>query len=350
MPAPVARRSRPVKPLITTVVVAWSLTLGLVACSNDDQAAAPTPTDSSTSATPSPTPPPPPPTTLLSGRVGKDHKVLAIKLDNTRYSDPHAGLIAADIVYLEEVEYGLTRYLAVYSSKYPKQIGPVRSARISDLELLRQYGRIAFAFSGAQRLLLDDIARAFLYPLSNDAGAGGYSRVSGRSAPWDLFADPKALLKGAPKARKAKDIGFTFDEAVPDGGKQVKDFSVTWPGAFAHFKWSKGQDKWLLWMDGGPATSTEGPQLGGSTVIVQYVNVYPSQFGDSYGGITPATETVGRGKALLFRNGQMWPITWSRPKPEVGTTWKFRGHEIAMDPGQVWIMLFDDDNKAVVNK
>ena len=201
--------------------------------------------------------------------------MIAFKLDNTQNSDPHAGLIAADVVYLEEVEYGLTRYVAVYSSKYPKQIGPVRSARISDLELLRQYGRIAFAFSGAQPLLLDDIARAFLYPLSDDAGATGFSRVSGRPAPYDLFADPRQVLSGAPKARKAKDIGFTFDEAVPAGGKQVHDVAVAWPGAFARFKWSKDKDKWLLLMDGEAATSTEGPQLGGSTVIVQYVNVLP---------------------------------------------------------------------------
>ena len=332
------------------VTVSLSLVLGLVACSDDEPAAAPTPTDSVTSSTPSPTPPPPPPTTLLSGRVGKDHRVLTIKLDNTEHSDPHAGLIAADIVYLEEVEYGLTRYLAVYSSKYPERIGPVRSARISDLELLRQYGRVAFAYSGAQRLLLDDIARAFLYPLSDDAGANGYSRDPGRSSPYDLFADPRELLSGAPKSRKAKDIGFTFDEKVPGGGKPARDVSLTWPGAFARFHWDKEKGKWLLWMDGAPATSTEGPQLGGSTVIVQYVNVYPSKFGDSFGGITPATETVGRGQALLFRNGRYWPITWSRPTPEVGTTWKFHGKEIAMDPGQVWIMLFDDDRKAQIHK
>lgn len=321
----------------------------LAACSADVPAAAPA-SPASTSVSQTPTPPPEPPTTLLSGRKGKDHKVLAIKLDNTVNSDPHAGLVAADVIYLEEVEYGLTRYVAVYSSKYPKRIGPVRSARISDLELLRQYGKIAFAFSGAQRLLLDDIARAFVYPLSNDAGASGYSRDPARTPPWDLFADPKALLKGAPKARKAKDVGFTFDEQVPAGGKPARSVTVTWPGANARFVWSKKEDKWLLWMDGTAATSTEGPQLGGSTVIVQQVNSYPSQFGDSYGGVTPMTETVGHGKALLMRNGQTWPITWSRPKPEDGTTWKYRGKEIALDPGQVWIALNDNDREPQITK
>jgi hypothetical protein len=331
----------------TSTLVFVALCASLASCSHDAPAAAAAVTSSASAPT---TPPPEPPTTLLSGREGKDHKVLAVKLDNTQFSDPHAGLIAADVVYLEEVEYGLTRYVAVYSSEYPKEIGPVRSARISDLELLRQYGNVAFAFSGAQSLLLDDIARAFLHPLSNDAGASGYWRVPDRTAPWDLFAHPKALLKGAPRANEAKDVGFTFDEAVPPGGKAAKDVTVNWPGAQARFKWSKGQDKWLLWMDGSPATSTEGPQLGGSTVIVQSAKVYPSQFGDSYGGTTPMTETVGKGKALLLRNGRTWPITWSRPTAKVGTTWRYRGKEIAMDPGQVWIALLNNDRKPQITR
>jgi len=334
---------------VLVLPVVGALVLGLTACSDDQPAAAPSSTTSSAT-TSTPASPSPPPTTVLSGRKGKDHKVLIVKLDNTQYSDPHAGLLAADVVYLEEVEYGLTRYMAVYSSKYPQRIGPIRSARISDLEIVRQYGRIAFAFSGAQSRILDDIRRAFLFPLSNDAGASGYSRDPSRQAPWDLFADPKALLKGAPKAIVAKDVGFTFDQEVPRGGKPAKQVTVNWPGAQAQWRWSKKADKWLLWMDGAPATSTEGPQLGSPTVIVQSVDVYPSQYGDSYGGVTPITDTVGKGKALLMRNGQTWPITWSRPRPEDGTTWKYKGKQIPMDPGAVWIMLLDNDRSPTVTR
>ncbi|MEO8329129.1 MAG: DUF3048 C-terminal domain-containing protein [Candidatus Nanopelagicales bacterium] len=51
-----------------------------------------------------------------------------------------------------------------------------------------------------------------------------------------------------------------------------------------------------------------------------------------------------------MRDGQVWPITWSRPAPEDGTTWKFRGNEIALDPGQVWIALNDNDRTPQVSK
>jgi hypothetical protein len=274
--------------------------------------------------------------------------VLAVKLDNTYNSHPHTGLMAADVVYLEEVEYGLTRYLAVYSSRYPKSIGPIRSARISDMELLEQYGKVAFAYSGANPGILDDIAAAPLYPLSNDAGASGYRRSSERVAPWNLFGDPDELLKGARKATKAKDVGFTFDDEVPSGGKRVKEFTAFWPGAQANFVWSAQEDRWLLSMDGSPSMSTEGPQLGGTTVVIQRVDVYPSQYGDSFGGVTPYTATVGKGRAWLFRDGQVWPITWSRPKAAEGTTWRYRGERVPFDPGQVWVLLLDDDRRPQI--
>ena len=274
--------------------------------------------------------------------------MLAVKLDNTVNSHPHAGLLAADVIYLEEVEYGLTRFMAVFSSKYPKVIGPVRSARLSDLEILEQYGKVAFAFSGAQAPILDDIGAAPLYPLSNDAGAAGYTRSPDRTAPWDLFADPDGLLEGAPKADEAQDVGFRFDEEVPQGGKKAKEFTAFWPGAQARFVWSPEEERWLLTMDGNPAMSTEGPQLGGTTVIVQRVDVYPSQFGDAYGGVTPTTETVGKGEAWMFRDGKVWPITWSRPQADGGTTWKYKGSRVAFDPGQVWILLLDDDRRPQI--
>lgn len=330
---------------LAPVLLACLLGAGLLgACSSDADpvAATPTPTPE---ASPTPTPPP---TTLLSGRRGKDDQVLAVKLDNTGASHPHAGLLAADVIYLEEVEYGLTRFMAVYSSKYPRAIGPVRSARLSDLEILKQYGRVAFAFSGAQGPILDDINQAPLYPLSHDAGASGYSRNPDRTAPTDLFADPGELLRGAKKATEAQDVGFTFDEEVPDDGRNARRVTAFWPSARAQFDWSKQEERWLLTMDGEPAMSTEGPQLGGTTVIVQRVDVYPSEYGDAFGGVTPTTETVGKGEAWMFRDGQVWPITWSRPKAGDGTTWEYRGSQIAFDPGQVWVLLLDDDRRPQI--
>lgn len=176
------------------------------------------PTEPSPAAQPSPSPSASAvPTTLFSGREGSDGRVLAVKIDNTVNAHPQAGVTVADLVYVEEVEWGLTRLLTVYSSQYPKEVGPVRSARITDLDLLEQFGRIAFAFSGANPRLVPLIAEAPLYDVSGDVSGEGYWREEGRTAPWDFFGDPDQLLARAPKAVKATDVGFRFSDDPPRG-------------------------------------------------------------------------------------------------------------------------------------
>lgn len=82
-------------------------------------------------------------TNSLTGIEGVDGPVLVVKIDDTTFAHPQVGLKSADVVYIEQVEGGLTRLAAVFSSNIPALIGPVRSARISDIELLAQYGKSA---------------------------------------------------------------------------------------------------------------------------------------------------------------------------------------------------------------
>ena len=151
-----------------------------------------------------PTPPPPPKGPLLDPFTGKPVKalgpVLAVKIDNIVYARPQTGLQSADMVYVIPVEGGLTRFMAVYSSHIPPVIGPVRSARQSDLDLLRQFGKPAFAWSGATPHLVPFIERApvvDLYALQ----VGGYYRGSNRAAPYNLYANTKQLLAEAHGAK-----------------------------------------------------------------------------------------------------------------------------------------------------
>ena len=59
-------------------------------------------------------------------------------------------------------------------------------------------------------------------------------------------------------------------------------------------------------MDGLKAMATEGGQLGGTTVIVQYVERHPSGYGDKFGGDTPMSDTRRQRKAVVLRNGQAY--------------------------------------------
>src|SRR5215468_8870228 len=112
------------------------------------------------SPSPSPSHQGPLPSPFTGERVHRLKRVLIAKIGNTFPERPATGLARADIVYLIPVEGGLSRIMAVFSSHDPRVIGPVRSARQDDLDLLRQFGRPAFAWSGAQPRLVPVVQHA----------------------------------------------------------------------------------------------------------------------------------------------------------------------------------------------
>ncbi|MFF1792592.1 DUF3048 domain-containing protein, partial [Kitasatospora sp. NPDC058243] len=105
-----------------------------------------------------------------------------MKIDNVVQARPHEGVSAADIVYAEQVEGGLSRLLAVYSSRLPPRVGPVRSARESDLELLRQFGRPVLAYSGAQAAVSDMVRKSPVLSLPYADAEFAYARDGSRDA------------------------------------------------------------------------------------------------------------------------------------------------------------------------
>jgi hypothetical protein len=273
--------------------------------------------------------------------------VLAVKIDNIVTARPQTGLQSADIVYVEPVEGGLTRFMAVFSSRVPATVGPVRSARESDLYLLPQFGRPAFAWSGATPHLVPFIERAHiadLYALQ----VNGYYRISSRFAPENLYANARTLLSEAPKASKARDIGFRFG-ALPAGGRATGSYSVKYPAASYTFRWSAKAKRWLTWIDGAPGGATEGGQLGGATVIIQYVYIGESRF-EEYGGLPPLARSIGSGKAVILRNGRAYTVHWSRPSLNSGTTYTLPGGKrMTFAPGQVWVVLAPESPASYVN-
>lgn len=262
--------------------------------------------------------------------------VLAVKIDNARAARPHTGLAAADVVYVEQVEGGLSRLMAVYATKLPKTVGPVRSARESDLELLRQFDRPTLAFSGAQGKLLPLIDKAPLQAVPPGKAADSYFRSKHRTSPHNLYLRPQRLM-GSAAGAAALTTGFRFG-AAPAGGKATTSQTVRYEAAQYTFTWSENRHRWLVAMDGKAAT-TDGKRVTVGTVVLQYVKVRKSTFHDSLGKNTPYTETVGSGKARVLRDGRAYDVDWKRPKATDGTTFTTKdGKRVNFEPGQVWVV------------
>ncbi|WP_415943102.1 DUF3048 domain-containing protein [Streptomyces sp. 067-1] len=264
--------------------------------------------------------------------------VLAVKVDNVRAARPQTGLEDADVVYAEPVEAGLSRLMAIYATELPESVGPVRSARESDLELLGQFDRPVLAFSGAQSKLLPLIDEAPLRaePASEDSDA--YVRAGDRQAPHNLYLRPDKLL-GKPSGAAALTTGFTYGKA-PAGGRAEPSHTVRYPSASFTFTWSDSRDRWLVAMDGSPARTADGGRLAPATVVVQHVTVRESDFRDFRGSNSPYVASVGSGQAEVLRDGRAYDATWKRGAAGDGTTFTTGdGEPLNFAEGQVWVVF-----------
>ncbi|MFD5201161.1 DUF3048 domain-containing protein [Streptomyces sp. NPDC058375] len=264
--------------------------------------------------------------------------VLAVKIDNVAPARPHTGLERADIVYVEQVEAGLSRILAVYSSGLPPVIGPVRSARETDLELLRQFDGPTLAFSGAQSRLLPVIDRAPLDAVPPSKAPGAYFRGPDRPAPHNLYLRPERIPFAASGVDAVEELGLRFG-APPPGGEPEDSRTVRYPSASVTFTWSGGDARWLVSLDGSPARTAGGGRLRAGTVVVQEVAVRQSEFSDRSGNNTPFTETVGSGDAVVLRDGRAYDVRWTRPSADADTVYTGPdGQRVELAEGPLWIL------------
>ncbi len=303
------------------------------------------------SETSSPTPEPPT-TSPFSGREGGvETPVVAVKLDNTRPAQPHHGLTRADIVYVEPVEWDLTRIAAVFSTDIPDVVGPVRSARIGDLKMLQPLGAIAFVFSGAQQRLYPKLRATDFHLISEDLDSAGFYRERSRIAPVNLMAQPLAILESlGDEVAVSHDIGFDFDPDRPAGGTKAKVVTAAWDNSSVQFRWNRKAGGYDVWINGRQARDVDPPGVQrATTVVIQHVKETDSSYGDKFGGVTPLPHTVGKGRGLVLRNGRSYPIRWSRPTAEDPTDYLGPdGEPFPFDPGQVWIVLRDRTRPVTV--
>jgi hypothetical protein len=322
--------------------------VGLAGCgsaaSTADTAAAPQP---SASASPSINPAAKAvPTCPLTGiKPGKDQDVkrppLAVKIDNVSDAMPQAGVNSADVVFEELVEGGLTRLMAVFQCNSVASVGPIRSARTSDADILALLHGSVFGFSGANPQALPPIAdHGDTVQISQDVEGSVFHRDLNRPAPHNVFASTSTMLRAGLAKRKnlkaAKPL-FSYGPQSP-GGKKVHNFSLTWPAASAAWTWSGGH--WLRTQEGSADREVGGQQLSAANVVVLSVTIGSTGLHDVLGNSSPLDITTGSNPVWVFRNGRVIKGTWHRPKVTSPLSFKTKaGKPIHLTPGRTWVEL-----------
>jgi len=298
----------------------------------------------------------PPPSTSepailpLLGTPGRvpEQAALGVKIDNTERGRPPAGLTQADVVFEEMVEGGLTRLLAVYQSQDPDTVGPVRSARSSDLPILAELGRPLFAWSGANPTFAAAVRAADIVDVGLAAAPDAYRRADDRRAPYNLFAAPERLREaGAHDEASAIPPPALFsyrDAGAPLSGPGVAPaggFRTTGAGPIStriEWSWNPGPAGWERSQNGTPHVDSDGEQVSAANVIIRFTPYGDSGVRDSTGAVVPEALSVGEGDAWLLSGGQAQQGRWHKAATDAPTTYTdAAGAPLRLAPGPTWV-------------
>ena len=259
---------------------------------------------------------------------------------------PQAGFNQADIVAELLTEGGVTRLACIYHSGDVEEVGPIRSFRTSELDLMPALGVPLFAYSGANTAFLRrfrESGRAI--DVGVDAATSAYRRVSGRAADQSLMASTPALFAAANGQGTPPPPWFTYraeSNAAPGAGAGPASgvgYALGGAGqAPVDYVWD-GRGYARL-QKGTPHTDTLGVQAAPANVVVQFCNYIDTGARDTSGSVVPEAQLIGGGEAWVFTNGQVVVGQWAKADAAAVTSFTdSAGQPIGLTPGRTWMAL-----------
>jgi len=313
---------------------------------DDEKAKATTTTAPTTTAAPAATPASGAPLTGLA--VTDPAKVarpaLIVKIDNAPKGRPQEGINQADVVVEEGVEGGITRLAAIFHSQDVAEVGPIRSARSTDIAIAHELQRPLFAYSGANATFQKLVNAAPLINVGQDANAGAYFRKSGRPQTYNLWARmPELFAKAPPDATPPKPLFQYRAEGEPSVGDAVGGVKMEWRDKVltaVEWKWDAGSGTWRRTQNGTEHVDAGGGAVQPKNVVVQFVPYKDTGQRDRSNTIVPEAELVGTGEMWAFADGKVIKGTWNKPSIEAPTTYvDGAGQPVKLTPGQTWLEL-----------
>ena len=319
---------------------------------------------------------PPVPTEPLTGEPLDDPSImnrpaLAVKIGTSSVGRPQTGINEADMLIEARVE-GITRLIAVYHSQEADPLGPVRSARSSDPNVLANFGQPIFGHSGANPGVLREISQGQadgkLYELRWDNLPDDYWRVRDRVPPWNLYTTSTAIWNAAPSRLLAPEPLFEYrrsGESLPADAQAVPGVEIRYLsgsgglGLLAQFVWDEETGGWARWQDGTPHVDLPRRPDGTPDSDIDPVQVSPANVvvlqtrytGSASDPRSPEAITVdpNGGVALVFTAGHLIRGQWTRAS--AGQPWQVTdgaGSPVRLTPGQTFIALPGGDVLVMV--
>lgn len=270
--------------------------------------------------------------------------VTSIMIENSGESRPQSGLLEADVIFEAIAEGGITRFLALYQSKSPEYIGPIRSARPYYVEWAKTFDS-SYVHAGGSPDGLQTIISLGVKDVSAFAyGDDVFFRTPDRQSPHNLYTS----FKGLDKVNKEK--GFTTSKFTPWNRKKdvpqtpmAKNINITISSALYNpsYIYDSTSNTYLR-SQGGEAHNDDksGKQLSPNTVLVMTMS-------RSQNGIYSVYKTNGSGKFYAFQDGQVTEGTWERNSVSDQYTFKdANGFNFLFNKGQTWVSVVSDSSNV----
>jgi hypothetical protein len=344
-------------------------------------AALPTATSMPRPATPTPvpippthTPVPPPPTFTpipdptipprpenenpLTGLLVDDPAVLQrrpvhVRVGNDPGARPQVGLSDADLVYEEVVEWWVTRFTAVYLSRAPEMVAPIRSARLINTQLTQQYDAALVNSGGSDgvrwelsRLPITNLDEYFWpQPFSYRENQGWQTRLAVNLVAAHQLMEREEMSATVPLR------GFVFSDE-PMGGDPATSISIPYPQRTSQTEWRYDPDsgRYLRWVSGEPLVDfANNLQISAANVIVYYAEHLPTDIVEDSNGATSIRIIVnGEGRAQVFRDGVVMEGLWRDDGSQTPEFVFANGEPIPLKRGNSWIEVVPTDYEVLV--
>ena len=284
-----------------------------------------------------------------------DRRALVVKVgNNDSRSRPQAGLLEADIVFEELIEAVKTRFAAVFHTEIPERIGPVRSGRSSDIDLLDELGTPYVAYSGANTFVLRELGRARRDGAFIDVGLldfdTPYQRDDERQAPANLYFyfEDLGTVEAEPDSPEANvQSYFEFGSSLGLGLNDIGGITVRYPASFGRESthiWDSSERGWVRIQDGTLHVAETGVADQVAEIAPTNVVVIQSEYEVSEADPdSPELVSFGSGSAWVLTDGKVQEAEWERTDGELGFRFvDSAGAAIRLAPGSTWVLFGND--------
>ncbi len=291
---------------------------------------------------------------LVSDPANLQRRPLAVKLSNApaSYTRPQSGLNDADLVWEHTTEGNLTRFTAIVYGETPPRLGPVRSARLIDLELPAMYSA-ALGYSGSSNGVGELLRSSDFTDRILNAWEKGYYRT-GEDKPVEhtLYVTPELLWEALSEKGLNNPPAFSttnvFSNTPPAGGTPASAVNIDYNWTLVNWRYDRASGRYMRWTDGIPHLdgNTSEQVSAANVIVISPFHAYDATICEqanadgTCAALSVEVQLWGSGPASVFRDGQRYDVTWERLGRTDSLTFKdSEGNPFPLKIGNSWVQV-----------